>query len=79
MIADALERAASTDRNAIRDALSKTDIPAGPTMILPTDKLVFDENGQNPSAPLFIVQVQNGELIPVWPAKYAAKAIVMTK
>ncbi len=77
VIADALERAASTDRNAIRDALAKTDMPAGPKMILPTDKLVFDENGQNPSAPLFIVQVQNGELIPVWPQKYAAKPIVM--
>jgi len=79
VIADALERAASTDRNAIRDALAATNMPSGPTMILPTDKLVFDTNGQNPSAPLFIVQVQNGELIPVWPAAYAAKPIILSK
>lgn len=79
VIADALERAGSADRNAVRDAIAKTDMPAGPKMILPTDKLVFDEQGQNPSAPLFVVQVQGGELIPVWPAAYAAKPIVLNK
>ena len=76
---DALERAGSADRNAVRDAIAKTDMPAGPKMILPTAKLVFDEQGQNPSAPLFVVQVQGGELIPVWPAAYAAKPIVLNK
>lgn len=79
VIADALERAGSADRNAVRDAIAKTDMPAGPKMILPTAKLVFDEQGQNPSAPLFVVQVQGGELIPVWPAAYAAKPIVLNK
>ncbi|HEY5901883.1 MAG TPA: ABC transporter substrate-binding protein [Anaerolineales bacterium] len=79
VIADALERAGSADRNAVRDAIAATNIPAGPKMILPTDKLVFDEQGQNPSAPLFVVQVQGGELIPVWPAAYAAKPIVLNK
>ncbi len=79
VIADALERSASTDRNAVRDAIAKTNLPSGPHMVLPTDKLVFGEDGQNPSAPLFVVQVQGGELIPVWPAKYAAKPVVLSK
>lgn len=75
VIADALERAASTDRNAVRSALAATDMPSGPTMILPTERLIFDADGQNPNAPLFIVQVQDGELIPVWPSAYAAAPI----
>ncbi|MFZ5818776.1 MAG: ABC transporter substrate-binding protein [Chloroflexota bacterium] len=79
VIADALERAAAADRDAVRDALVATDMPSGPNMVLPTDKIYFDENGQNPNAPLFIVQVQNGELIPVWPGAYAAKPVVLTK
>ena len=79
VIADALERAASTDRNAVRDAIAKTDLPSGPKMILPTDHIYFGDDGQNPNAPLFVVQVQNGDLIPVWPAKYAAKPVMLTK
>ncbi len=79
VIADALERAGSVDRDAVRDALAKTDLPSGPSMVLPTDHIYFDENGQNPNAPLFIVQVQGGELIPVWPGAYAAKPVQLSK
>ncbi len=79
VIADALERSGNTDRNALRDALAKTDMPSGPTMVLPTDHIYFGPDGQNQNAPLFVVQVQNGELVPVWPAKYAAKPVILTK
>ena len=68
MLADALERAGAADRAKLRDALAATDMPAGPTMILPTAQLQFGTDGQNKSAPLFVVQIQKGELIPVWPA-----------
>jgi branched-chain amino acid transport system substrate-binding protein len=78
VIADALERAASTDRDAVRGAIAETDMAAGPKMVLPTDHIFFGEDGQNPNAPLFIVQVQNGELIPVWPAAYAAKPVQLS-
>ncbi len=79
MLAAALETAGKADRTALRDALAKTEIKKGPTLILPTDRIYFDENGQNPNAPLYIVQVQDGELIPVWPAAYAAKPIKTSK
>ena len=46
-------------------------------MILPTDKLVFGADGQNPSAPLYVMQVQNGELIPVGPAPVAAAKVIL--
>lgn len=71
VIGDALERAASIDRDAVRDAIAKTNL-TGDKVILPLDKLVFDETGQNPTSSLYIAQVQNGELIPVWPPAGAA-------
>ncbi|MBU2601180.1 MAG: ABC transporter substrate-binding protein [Actinobacteria bacterium] len=75
LIADALERAGSADREAVRQALAATKMPSGPTMVLPTAVLEFGPDGQNLSAPLFVVQIQDGELIPVWPAEYAAAEI----
>ncbi len=77
VIGDALQRAASSDRNMLRNALAKMDMPAGKHMILPTNHIFFDNTGQNPNAPLFVVQVQNGTMVPVWPAKYAAKKVQM--
>ena len=79
VIADALERAGKADREALREALAKTDMKKGPNMVLPTDRIFFDKDGQNPNAPLFIVQVQNGELIPVWPGAYAAAPVKLNK
>ncbi len=66
VIWDALERAASLDRDAVRDAIAKTKL-TGDKVILPMDTLYFDETGQNPQSGLYVGQVQNGQLIPVWP------------
>jgi branched-chain amino acid transport system substrate-binding protein len=74
ILADALERAGKAERDAVREALAGTDFK-GERLVLPTDHIFFDEQGQNPNAPLFIVQVQNGELIPVWPGDYAAAPV----
>ncbi len=79
VIADALERAGKADRDILRDALAKTNLPKGPNMVLPTDRIYFDEQGQNPNAPLYIVQVQKGELIPVWPKAFAASPVKIIK
>ena len=75
VIADALERAGSTDKEAIRDALAETHLEHGPHMILTAKVLEFDETGQNPNARMYIVQIQNGELMPVWPPEFAAAKI----
>jgi len=64
---DALERSRSTDRKRLREALSKTDIPQGPQLVLPAERLRFDQYGQNEFAHLYVAQIQNGELMPVWP------------
>jgi branched-chain amino acid transport system substrate-binding protein len=75
VIADVLERAGSVDKDAIRDALAATKLEHGPHMILPAASLEFGEDGQNKNARLYIVQIQDGELIPVWPAEFAAAEI----
>ena len=47
VIADAVERAQSRDREAIRDALSKTDIK---NHVLPQGPIIFGADGQNKNA-----------------------------
>jgi branched-chain amino acid transport system substrate-binding protein len=71
MLADALERAGSSDPEKIREALAATDYKSGPGMIVGYDAVAFDSTGQNKHAALVIVQVNdigNGlERITVWP------------
>ncbi|MCX5826448.1 MAG: ABC transporter substrate-binding protein [Deltaproteobacteria bacterium] len=71
VLKDALERTGSVDKKKLRQALATTDMPRGPNMILPAERLRFDVTGQNEYARLFIVQIQKGELVPVWPFEYA--------
>jgi branched-chain amino acid transport system substrate-binding protein len=68
VIADALERAGSTDREAIRDALAKTNMT---NHILPQGPIVFGPGGQNTNATAAVTQVQGGSIKVVWPEKYA--------
>lgn len=71
VIADALERAASTDPAKIREALAATNLTTGPGMVVSYDGVQFDETGQNKNAGIVIVQVANvngkPERVTVWP------------
>jgi branched-chain amino acid transport system substrate-binding protein len=67
IILDALQRAASVDRDAIRDALAKTNITSGPALIMGYQKISFDEDGQNVYAHGVISQNQGGKRISLWP------------
>lgn len=71
VLKEALEKAGTTDRGALRQALASLDLPPGPRMILPASRLRFDRDGQNESAHLFVAQIQNGVLVPVWPEESA--------
>jgi branched-chain amino acid transport system substrate-binding protein len=75
VLADALERAASLDKKQLRAALAATDMPKGPHMILPAERIRFDADGQNEFATLFMAQIQGGKLLPVWPAEFAASKV----
>jgi branched-chain amino acid transport system substrate-binding protein len=73
VIKEALEKAGSADRGALRDALATIYIP-GSKLYIPLEKIAFNEKGYNEKAVGWIItQVQNGEWYTVWPLKYATK------
>jgi branched-chain amino acid transport system substrate-binding protein len=73
VIADAVERAKSTDREAVREALAKTDLK---NHVLPQGPIVFGSDGQNVNAQAAITQVLKGNIEVVWPAEYAQSEFV---
>ncbi len=69
IIADAIERAGSADPTAIRDALATTNYA---DHILPyPGPIQFDERGENVNARPVVMQVQNGQVVQVWPEAVA--------
>ena len=68
VLRDALERAASTDRDKVRDAIAKTNLT---DHILTQDAIRFDDAGENVNASPALIQVQNGKPVVVGPARFA--------
>ncbi len=71
----AIEMAGSVDRDAIRDALLKIEILPGPDLVLPYEKIKFDETGMNTFGRPPVTQVQDGDFVTIWPERFAAKKI----
>ena len=73
VVIHALEKAASLDREKIRDALVKIQLDSTKDegIILP-GKVVFDQNGQVDDR-LIMLQILNGDFHPVWPFAIASK------
>jgi branched-chain amino acid transport system substrate-binding protein len=69
IVKDALERAASIDKEKLRDALAKTDITSGPALVTGYQRIKFDGQGQNTYAHGVISQNLGGERRTVWPAE----------
>jgi branched-chain amino acid transport system substrate-binding protein len=74
-LADAINRAKSVEPEAIRKALSETNIP-GSQLIMPWAGVKFDATGQNTLGSGIIVQVQDGIYVTVWPFDLASKDII---
>jgi len=68
VLRDALERAASGDRDKLRDAIARTNLA---DHILPQDAIKFDDTGENANASPALLQVQNGKPVVVGPARFA--------
>jgi branched-chain amino acid transport system substrate-binding protein len=68
VLRDALERARSTDREKVREALAKTNLT---DHILTQDAIRFDDAGENVNASPALIQVQTGKPVVVGPARYA--------
>ena len=75
VLAEAINRAKSTDGDKIREALVATDIPGDQT-IMPWKRVKFDEMGQNNDADPVLLQYVGGKFVTIAPPQAAvAEAI----
>jgi branched-chain amino acid transport system substrate-binding protein len=75
VLADAINRAGSTEPEAIRQALVATNMP-GNKLIMPWKGVKFDETGQNIYGSGILVQILDGKYVTVWPFDLAAHDVV---
>lgn len=75
VMADAINRAGSTEPEAIRKALVATDIPSN-KLIMPWKGVKFDATGQNTLGQGILVQIVDGKYNTVWPFNMAAREVV---
>jgi branched-chain amino acid transport system substrate-binding protein len=73
ILKDALERAASTDREKIRDALAKTHLKPGEKGNIQPCSIIFEEAGQNKDARTVIAQIQDGKRRSIFPVQFASR------
>jgi branched-chain amino acid transport system substrate-binding protein len=70
VLADAIARAKSTDRQAIRDALAATDLM---TVVGPVK---FNPDGTASGLPAVVVQYQNSTIATVWPKEQSTATLI---
>jgi len=70
VLADAIDRAKSTDGEKIRAALAATDTP-GEQTIMPWKRIKFSAEGQNDDADPVLLQYVGGKFVTVYPAQAA--------
>ena len=75
VMADAINRAKSTDGEKIREALVATDIP-GEQTIMPWKRVKFDEMGQNNDADPVLLQYIGGKFVTIFPPQAAVAEAV---
>ena len=78
MLADALERAASTDPVKVREALATLDVSKGYAAMAPGGRVKFGPDGKNIYGRPIGVQWQNGDLASVFPKEDARAPLLKT-
>ena len=76
VLADAINRAGSTDPAKIRDALRATDMKAD-QMVAGYDGVKFDDKGQNILAASVVTQMRNGQYVSVFPKSRATADVIL--
>jgi branched-chain amino acid transport system substrate-binding protein len=71
--ADALQRAGKLEKQAVRDALAKTDLMTF------YGHIKFDDTGKNTAKPMALYQVLKGKYVVVAPSKFAAEKAVIPR
>jgi branched-chain amino acid transport system substrate-binding protein len=77
IVADVLERAKSTDPDAIVDALKKTNMTGG--LMVYGGPIVFNELGDNPNAITTMIQILGQKPVAVWPREAALQKFVFPR
>ena len=72
-LADAINRAGSTDPGAIQKALRETNIPPDQLIMMPWTGVKFDEKGQNAGVRAILQQLQGGSYHTIYPFELATK------
>ncbi|MBI2081892.1 MAG: ABC transporter substrate-binding protein [candidate division NC10 bacterium] len=75
VLADAFNRAGSTDAAAIQRALRQTNMPAE-QLLMPWTGVRFDEKGQNTGVRAILMQLQGGTYYTVYPFELAAREVI---
>ena len=75
VLADAINRAKSTNPEEIRKALVATNIPPD-QLIMPWSSVKFDEKGQNTGIRAILLQVQKGAYATIYPFELAAADVI---
>jgi branched-chain amino acid transport system substrate-binding protein len=70
ILANAIERAGTLDRNAIRDAIASTNMP---TVV---GQMSFRTDGTGVIETIVVCQWQNGKIQCIWPAQHASAKLV---
>lgn len=74
VVADAINRAGSTDPEAIRKALLETDLPADAVILPALQGVKFDpKTHQNERISPLILQIQDGQFVTIYPDNMATK------
>jgi branched-chain amino acid transport system substrate-binding protein len=77
VVADVLERARSTDGEAIVEALRKTHLIGG--LMQYGGLIAFNEGGDNPNAIPTLIQILAGKPVAVWPKEAALQKLVFPR
>ena len=67
IVKDVLERACTTDRNKVRDAIAATNLTSGKAMMMPGTSVKFGSDGEVDGAADIMAQVLKGKYRTVWP------------
>ena len=76
VLADAIDRAGSTDPGAIQQALRQTDLKPD-RLIVGFNGVRFDAAGQNVLASTYLTQLQGKQYVTVWPTRSATGKLVL--
>jgi branched-chain amino acid transport system substrate-binding protein len=77
LLADVLERAKSTDPDAIVEAVRKTSWSGG--LMQYAGPVIFNELGDNPNAVTTMIQILGGKPVAVWPREAAVQKFVFPR